>query len=442
MSDDAKSLPFQAAREVDRICDEFESQIQAGKQPRIEDILAGSTEIDRNHLLQSLLRVELELLGRQSQLSPQNSYEKRFPQDLEIVRRAFSEWRKKSAGTEPGNQTRIGNAPRRKETVSLNNPAVESSRIGVRKKQSSENPDLETFGKFQVKRVLGKGGFGTVYHAYDPQLDRDVAVKVPLLSSLDTPELLERFLREARATATLRHANICPVYEIGELDQQPYIVMAFIQGLPLSAFINPDKPLTERQVAIIIRKVALALETAHRENVIHRDIKPDNIMIDRKSKEPVVMDFGLARRDSSQDTHLTQEGQIMGTPIYMPPEQAKGEVDKIGPRSDIYSLGVILYEMLSCERPFKGSIAEVLGAIVRDEPDPPSQHRPDLDPTMEAICLKAMAKKPEDRYQSMAELAQALGDFLKGTGTSGENAVVESGENANKKTEEPAGLTA
>ena len=241
---------------------------------------------------------------------------------------------------------------------------------------------------------------------------------------MGTQELRDRFLREARATAALRHVNICPIFEIGEVEGQPFIAMAFINGLPLSAIINPEKPLTEKQAANIVRKVALGLAAAHHKNVIHRDLKPDNIMIDRQSKEPVVMDFGLARRDESNDEQLTQEGQIMGTPVYMPPEQARGEVDMIGFHSDIYSLGVILYELLTCRRPFKGKIGEVLAAIVRDEPAAPSKFRPTLDSTLESICLKAMAKQPHDRYQSMEEFAQALAEFIRGGGTSGPNPVL------------------
>ncbi len=445
MTADGHSLPFSAARQVDLICDQFEEALQAGKNPRIEEFIRNAAGPERASLLRALLAIELELLGRVGKAPSPAAYQTRFPEDTAIIEQVFRDSAKRSGAVDESSKTRVGNLPETPpsivETVSVDSPSAESSRTGHVKRTPSIQQPVEFFGKFTVKRVLGKGGFGIVYHAYDPQLERDVAIKVPHASSLGTQELRDRFLREARATAALRHVNICPIFEIGEVEGQPFIAMAFIDGLPLSSFISVKKPLSEKQIASIVRKVALGLATAHHENVIHRDLKPDNIMIDRKSKEPVVMDFGLARRDEPNDVQLTQEGQIMGTPVYMPPEQAKGEVDKIGPHSDIYSLGVILYEMLSCQRPFQGGIAEVLAAIVRDQPVPPSKYRPGLDPVLEAICLKAMSKQPKDRYQTMAEFAQALTDFMRRAGNTGPNPIVAPAEDTSDSDISAGGLT-
>jgi serine/threonine protein kinase len=240
----------------------------------------------------------------------------------------------------------------------------------------------------------------------------NVGLKVPKFND-DDREMTERFYREARAAAKLRHRNICAVHDIGEIDGTRYISMAYIEGRPLSDYVNPDKPPSERNVAAIVRKLAQALETAHREGVIHRDLKPANIMVDKKT-EPVILDFGLAWQINKQeDERLTQTGTVMGSPAYMSPEQINAEIDRIGPASDIYSLGVILYELLTGQLPYEGSIAAVIGQILMKDPQKPSVHRPDLDPRLESICIKMMAKQIEDRHATMKDVAQALTKFLK-----------------------------
>src|SRR5262249_33201089 len=170
--------------------------------------------------------------------------------------------------------------------------------------------------------------------------------------------------------------------------------------------------LAERRAAVIVRKLATALQEAHARGVIHRDLKPSNVMMSGRG-EPIVMDFGLARRDETVEARLTKDGTVLGTPAYMPPEQVRGETRAIGPACDIYALGVILYELLAGPLPFEGSVLNILGKILTEEPPPPSRFRPDLDPQLEAICLKAMAKKVEDRYASMAELAAAVAAQLR-----------------------------
>ena len=179
---------------------------------------------------------------------------------------------------------------------------------------------------------------GAVYLAHDEQLDREIALKIPQFGQDMNPDLLERFYREARAAAALRHPGICPVYDVGEIDGQHYITMAFIKGRPLRDFTKTTKTQGVRQVVRVIRKLALALEVAHRHKVVHRDLKPANVMID-ESKEPVVMDFGLARRTAEKEEKLTHSGTVIGTPAYMSPEQVDGDNARVGPPADIYSLG-------------------------------------------------------------------------------------------------------
>jgi WD40 repeat protein/serine/threonine protein kinase/formylglycine-generating enzyme required for sulfatase activity len=269
-----------------------------------------------------------------------------------------------------------------------------------------------SFGRYRLMKLLGKGGMGSVFLAHDPQLDRSVALKVPQLSATNTASVLARFTTEARAAAALQHPNICPIHEVGEIDGIPYLTMAFVEGKALGEYAMLRPPLP-RQSAALVRKLALALDEAHRRGVVHRDLKPANVMIDRRG-EPIIMDFGLARRARPGDPRLTQEGACLGTPAYMPPEQVKGEIEALGPASDIYSLGVILYELLARRLPFTGDVMALLIRVVTEEPPPPSQFCPDLDPELEAICLKAMAKKVAERYSSMAVFAGALTDYLRG----------------------------
>jgi hypothetical protein len=224
-----------------------------------------------------------------------------------------------------------------------------------------------------------------------------------------SPELRERFLREARVAATLKHPNICQVYDVGEIDGRLYLTMEYVEGKTLSTYLKKGKPQPGRQAAALLCRLALTLQEAHTRGVIHRDLKPSNVMLNARN-EPVVMDFGLARREG--DIRMTRSGLAVGTPAYMSPEQLNGEANA-GPASDQYSLGVILYELLTGRLPFEGPLMAVLAQKATQDPEPPSRRRPDLDPRLEAICLKAMARNAEDRYGSMKELAEGLVAYLR-----------------------------
>lgn len=260
------------------------------------------------------------------------------------------------------------------------------------------------FGRYRLEQLLGKGGMGAVYRAVDTQLDRTVALKIPFLSGSSSPSIRSRFLREAQSAALLTHPNVCPVHDLGEIDGVPYLTMAFVDGVPLAKRVGPGLPIPE--ALALVRKIALALQEAHDKGVIHRDLKPGNIMLDRRG-EPIVMDFGLARRADSF-LQLTQQGDMMGTPAYMPPEQLNGDVAAMGPGCDIWALGVMLYELLTGRLPFVGDVLALVGQISSDDPLPPSRHRAGLDPRLDGICLRAMAKDRGARWATMREFADAV----------------------------------
>ena len=261
----------------------------------------------------------------------------------------------------------------------------------------------EQFGPYRIVRPLGKGGMGAVYLARDTRLDRNVALKVCLLA--DNPQALERFRREAKAAAALRHPNLCPVHEFDVRDGIAYLTMAFIEGPTLAQW-AAEHPLNQKQAALLVAKLALAMQSAHDKGVIHRDLKPANIALDEKG-EPVILDFGLARLTEFH-TRMTQQGAIFGTPAYMAPEQASGDPTTVGPAADQYSLGVIFYELLCGAVPFVGKPLILLFNTVNTAPVPPSQRNSAVDATLEAICLRALAKKPEERYPSLKVFAEEL----------------------------------
>jgi predicted Ser/Thr protein kinase len=271
----------------------------------------------------------------------------------------------------------------------------------------------DEFGRYRIQKTLGEGTMGSVYLAHDKQLDRKVALKIPKVNAKEDSRFIERFLREARAAATLTHPNICPVYDVGEIDGTHFITMAYIQGHTLAEFITPEKAQPDRHVANVVRKIALALHEAHVNGMVHRDVKPGNIMIDQRT-EPIIMDFGLARQiDDSGDARLTRDGAILGSPAYMSPEQIEGKSATIGPACDIYSLGVILYELLTGNLPFQGSVASIIGQIISKEAPSPTTYRPDISPRLAEICTKAIAKKIDERYKSMKDFASSLAEFIK-----------------------------
>ncbi len=261
-------------------------------------------------------------------------------------------------------------------------------------------------GRFTVRQLLGEGGFGAVYLAHDPDLDREVALKVP---GTLTPESRAEFLREARAAAKIMHANVCQVFEVSATDNPPYIVSQYVGGGTLAGYIQKaNGKLPVADALKIAGKIADGLAAAHAKNIVHRDLKPGNILYDHEGDDFLITDFGLAKV-LAQESATT--GRVVGTPKYMSPEQF-GDGNKagdIGPRSDVYALGVILYELLTGTAPFNApSMLGMMLAHVSSQPEPPSARRADLGTAYDALVLKALAKAPTDRYASVKEFGDAI----------------------------------
>lgn len=380
-------------RHIREICERFQSAWkQQPPRPAIEDYLTNGTLVDVAQLLPRLIEVEIELrcaAGEQPLLA---KYLERFPQHHQCIVALF---------TDIGTQKEVRRTPLIDGMSSYDvtvDDLPERSELGV---------PPERIGRYRVKKRLGHGGFGIVYLAEDEKLGRLVAIKVPHRRLVVNEEDIEAYLSEARAVAKLDHPHIVPVYDVGHDNDCPcYVVSKFVDGSNLASKLKHSR-LSIAESVDLVMTVAEALHYSHKQGLVHRDIKPGNILLDSTSK-PYVADFGLALRE--QD--LGKGARYAGTPPYMSPEQARGEGHRVDGRSDIFSLGIVLYELLTGRRPFRSdSETELLEQITNDEVRPPRQVDDSIPRELERICLKALSKRTTDRHTTAKDFADDLRAF-------------------------------
>lgn len=419
--------PDDQQKMVDQMCDEFEAEWLSNGSPAIETYLERADETIRESLLRELLIAEMELQKRSGTTIDVRRYLRRFPEHQSLVQSVTADEQGfHSTKRLPGDATppkrfvrtlkthcpHCRNALEIEVDASLERLFCSAcqNRFSLVNDDPRRAPTVSRIGHFELTERLGIGGFGVVWKARDTKLDRFVAIKIPRQGQLQPAET-EHFLREARVVAQLTHPNIAQIHEVGNEGGTIYIVTDLIQGATLSDWLKTNFP-SAIDTARLVVSIADALQHAHDAGIIHRDLKPQNIMLDDDSR-PILLDFGLARRDAEEVT-VTQYGDLLGTPAYMSPEQARGEAHSVDGRTDVYSLGAILYQMLTREIPFRGDIRRLIHQVLNEDPPNPRQFNSALPVDLETICLKCLEKSPSRRYASARALSDDLSNFIEG----------------------------
>lgn len=376
------SLDRTAPHHLAALCSVFEERWLAGDPPDISEFLDRTRQHDRSTLLAQLIRIDVRERLRHGETPNAHEYVTRFPDDQGTI--LGINWASLTS--------QVPSPPSAEDIVSVR--AFRRSRIG----------------RFDLLERLGIGGFGEVWRAFDTHLQRDVAIKIGHFGTDDT-EQVHLLLHEARSAGRLRHPGLVPVHEAAVEDRIAYIVSDYIPGKTLAARLKEGR-LSCREAAVIAHKLADAVAHAHENGVIHRDIKPANVLLDQTG-DPHLADFGVARRISG-DATISTEGEALGTPAYMAPEQARGEVSTADHRADVYSIGILLYELVAGRRAYPGDAREALQRVLLGPPQRLRLFRHDVPQDLETIVNVAIAREANDRYQTAKALADDLGRFLRG----------------------------
>ena len=410
------------ARRIDEVCRRFEVELREGRQPRIEDYLVDISDEGRPALRAELEALESELRPADETFArPESSHptapEPQTAQNPSTIAEAPTiAPGLPAASLTPGAQP---SSVHEEPTVPPSNPprtahdeptAAMIRQVPSATPTASEPTRIRYFGDYEILREIARGGMGVVFRARQVSLNRPVALKMILAGQLADDTDVRRFYTEAEAAANLDHPGIVPIFEVGQHEGQHYFSMGFVEGKSLSQRLA-EGPLSSREAAELMLKVAEAIEYAHQRGVIHRDLKPANVLLDQNGN-PRVTDFGLAKKLEG-DSGLTGSGQVMGTPSYMPPEQAGGKRGEVGPAADVYSLGATLYALVTGRPPFQASTAmDTVMQLIDDEPVPPRRLNPSIPRDLETIILKCLDKEPGKRYDTAANLAGDLRRFL------------------------------
>lgn len=389
-SESDASLPLESLERIDQVCVAFEESWNQGVTPQLEEFLQRVSQELRSRLFTELLFIELEHRKHRSEFPSRDEYRKRFSEHVSVVDQVFSEFHANE------------------RTTRADGREVIDGLVGE---------TIKYVGNYQVTSEIARGGMGAVFKARQKGLERPVALKMILKGRLATASDLERFQRESKAVAKLRHPNIINIHEVGVHEGCHYFTMDFIEGDNLALRLR-NGSIAPRKAAELIQTLAKAIQYAHQQGVLHRDLKPANVLIDPKGN-PVLTDFGLAKPledtpDSTADM-LTQTGQVLGTPSYMSPEQAMAKHQLVGVASDVYSLGAILYACLAGHAPFLAeSSYETIRQVIHKEPVSLRLLNPSIPKDLESICLKCLEKEPHQRYATAEQLADDLGNYLNG----------------------------
>ncbi len=382
---------FKLREEVDRIADQFENAWQSGERSDISELLQQNSHVERIPLLLELLTLEIEFRRAAGESPTPDEYLSIWPGDEAVVREVFALAETVAPAVDPDAETKTQSGRQR----------------------SRESAPAKRLGDYEILERIGRGGMGVVYRARQISLGREVALKTIRAAEVaDSDEEVTRFRAEAEAAAMLKHPGIVPVYQFGQESGQWFLSMELVEGGTLADLLRVG-PVEPRRAAELMQHVADAVAAAHAQGVVHRDLKPGNVLID-KTGQPRVADFGLAKRTTA-DSGLTATGQVLGTPSYMPPEQARGDLPAVGPLADVYSLGAMLYCLVTGRPPFQAaSVMGTLDQVLNEEPVLPRQLNPAVPQDLQTIAMRCLAKDRQRRYGSASMFAEELGRYLRG----------------------------